>query len=135
MSSPTHSSDYPTETRGDGWVTFAMVMIALAGIINVLDGIVALTQSKVYVQDAVFIFSDLNTWAWIVLLLGALQLIAAVSIGSGQTWARWFAIFAVSVNAIGQLAWVPAYPVWALALFAVDILIIYALTAYAGRPV
>ena len=69
-----------------------MVMIALAGIVNALDGIVALTQSKVYVQDAVFIFSDLNTWAWIVLLLGALQLIAAISIGSGRQWARWFAI-------------------------------------------
>ena len=135
MSSHTHSSDYPSATQGDGWVTFAMVMIALAGIINVLDGIVALTQSKVYVQNTVFIFSDLNTWAWIVLLLGALQLIAAVSIGSGQTWARWFAIFVASVNAIGQLAWVPAYPVWALALFAVDILIIYALTVYAGRRV
>ena len=130
-----HSSDYPTETKGDGWVTFAMVMIALAGIINVPGRHRRPDAVQGLRQDAVFVFSDLNTWAWIVLLLGALQLIAAVSIGSGQTWARWFAIFAVSVNAIGQLAWVPAYPVWALALFAVDILIIYALTAYAGRPV
>jgi hypothetical protein len=128
----THS-EYPSETRGDGWVTFAMVMLAFAGIVNVLDGIVALTQSKVFVQDAVFVFSDLNTWGWIVLLLGALQLFAAWSIGSGQTWARWFAIFVAGVNAIGQLAWVPAYPVWALAIFAVDILIIYALTVYAPR--
>jgi hypothetical protein len=110
-----------------------MVMLAFAGIVNVRDGIVALTQSKFYVQDAVYVFSDLNTWGWIVLLLGALQLLAAWSIGSGQTWARWFAIVVAAVNAIGQLAWVPAYPVWALAIFAVDILIIYALTVYAPR--
>ncbi len=127
------SSRYGTETQGDGWVTFAMVMLAFAGIVNVLDGIVAVTQSKFFVQDAVFVFSDLKTWGWIVLLLGALQLLAAWSIGSGQTWARWFAIFVAAVNAIGQLAWVPAYPVWALAIFAVDILIIYALTVYAPR--
>ena len=37
-----------------------------------------------------------------------------------------------AVNAIGQLAFVPAYPVWGLAMFAVDILIIYALAVHAG---
>ena len=118
---------------GDGWITFAMVMFGLAGAVNVLDGIVALTRSEFYVGDAMYVFSDLKTWAWIVLILGALQLLSVMAIGKGRTWARWFGIAVAGLNAIGQLAWVPAYPVIALAMFAVDILIIYALTVYGGR--
>ena len=47
--------------------------------------------------------------------------------------ARWFGILAASINAIGQLYYVPAYPFWSLSMFAVDILIIYGLAAYGGR--
>jgi hypothetical protein len=121
--------------EGDGWITFAMVMFGLAGAVNVLDGIVALTRSEFYVADATYVFSDLKTWAWITLILGAVQLLAVAAIGKGRPWARWFGIFAAGINAIGQLAWVPAYPVIALAMFAVDILIIYALTVYGKEGV
>jgi hypothetical protein len=37
-----------------------------------------------------------------------------------------------AVNAIGQLFFLPAFPFWALTMFAVDILIIYALAVYGG---
>ena len=131
--SDAYSDNFPGERAGDGWITFAMVMLAFLGFANVLDGIVALTRSKFYVEDAVFVFSDLRTWAWIVLALGALQLLAAAALGAGRQWARWFAIAVAAINALGQLAFVPAYPFWALSLFAVDIFVIYALCMYGGR--
>ena len=52
---------------------------------------------------------------------------------SGAQWARWFGIFVAAVNAIGQLAWMQSYPWWSIAIFTVDILIIYALTVYGGK--
>ena len=52
---------------------------------------------------------------------------------SGAQWARWFGIVIAALNAIGQLAWIQAYPWWSLAIFTVDILIIYALTVYGGK--
>jgi hypothetical protein len=64
--------------------------------------------------------------------LGALQLLAAFTIYSGSQLARWFGIVAAGVNAIGQLLFVPAYPFWALSMFAVDLMIIYGLAVYAG---
>ena len=51
---------------------------------------------------------------------------------SGSEFARWFGIAAAGVNAIGQLLFVQAYPFWSLALFSMDILIIYGLAMYAG---
>jgi hypothetical protein len=67
------------------------------------------------------------------LILGVIQLLAAFTLMGGSELARWFGIFAASINAIGQLMFVPAYPFWAISLFAVDILIIYALAVYGGR--
>jgi hypothetical protein len=124
------ASDTPVE--GLGWVSFASIMLGLAGTFNVIDAIVALTRSKFYVHGAVFVFSDLHTWAWIILLLGVLQLMAAFAVFTGSQFARWFGVATAGLNAIGQLLFLPAYPLWAISMFAVDILIIYALCAYAG---
>jgi hypothetical protein len=117
---------------GAGWVTFAAVMLGLTGLWNLFDGIAAISSAHVLVGNANYVFSDLKTWGWIVLILGIFQGLAGLSLFSGSEWARWFGIASASVNAIGQLAFVPAYPVWGLAMFAVDILIIYALAVHAG---
>jgi hypothetical protein len=51
---------------------------------------------------------------------------------TGSEWARWFGVASASVNALGQLWFAPAYPWWSIAIFALDILIIYALVVYGG---
>ena len=124
--------EYDSE-HGTGWLTFATVMLGLAGIWNFIEGILAVSSSRVYTDSSVFVFSDLNTWGWIVLILGIIQALAALAIVSGSEFARWFGIGAAALNAIGQLLFVPVYPMWAITMFAVDVLIIYALAVYGGR--
>jgi hypothetical protein len=121
------------EVEGGGWIVFAASMLGLAGSWNTIQGILAIGDSRVFVGEQTFIFSNLNTWGWIVLVLGILQLFAAFAVVGGSETARWFGIGVAGVNAIGQLAWIPAYPFWAITMFAVDILIIYALAVYAGK--
>jgi hypothetical protein len=119
--------------RGAGWVGFAAIMLGLAGIWNALAGMLAIGDSRVFVGEQTFVFSDLNTWGWIILGLGVLQLVAAFAIVSGSEIARWFGIVVAGINAIGQLYFIPAYPFWALSIFAIDILIIYGLAVYGGK--
>ena len=109
------------------------MMLGLAGTWNFIQGILAIGESRVYVADSVFVFSNLNTWGWIVMILGVIQLLAAFTIMSGSEWGRWFGIGAAFVNAIGQLFFLPAYPLWAITMFAIDVIIIYALAVYAGK--
>jgi hypothetical protein len=124
---------YPYEgPRGLGWVVFAGTMLGLAGTYNTIEGILAISRSKVYTPNAVYVISDLRGWGWIVLLLGILQIVASLAVFTGSNLARWFGIVAAGLNAVGQLLFVQAYPVWSLAIFAVDILVIYALAVYAG---
>src|SRR4051794_25302192 len=83
---------------GDGDVVFAASMLGLAGTWNTIAGMLAIGDSRVYAGEKTFIFSGLNTWGWIVLLLGVLQLLAAFSIVKGSEVGRWFGIGAASVN-------------------------------------
>jgi hypothetical protein len=118
--------------KGGGWIVFAASLLGLAGTWNSIQGILAIGDSRVYVGEQAFVFSDLQTWGWIVLILGIIQLFAAFAILGGSEWARWFGIACAGVNAIGQLLFLPAYPLWAITMFAIDLLIIYALAVYGG---
>jgi hypothetical protein len=90
-------------------------------------------EKGVFVEEERFIFSDLNTWGWIILFIGIIQLFAAFSIWSGGQFGRWIGIIGASLSAIGALLSIPGYPFWSLAIFGLDLLIIYGLSAYGGQ--
>ena len=128
----TFEYDYDDE-HGQGLVTFAGVMLMIAAVLNTLYGIAAIGKAHVYVQNAKYVFGDLKTWGWFLLALGILQFFAALAIWRGTPWARWFGVACASVNAILQTLWIPAYPVLAMTILTLDIIVIYGLLAYGGR--
>jgi hypothetical protein len=128
-------STYDLEERGAGWLVFASAMLGLAGILAVIDGVVALSKSKFYVADATYVFSDLRTWGWITLIIGAFAIVAAMGVLSGSQFGRWFGMVAASVIAIDQFVFAQAYPLWSLLVFGSAVLVIYALAVYGGRRV
>jgi hypothetical protein len=124
-------SSYTDESlEGAGWAMFAAILLFIAGTWNFIDGILGISRSHVYTANSHYVFSDLRTWGWIIMLLGILQLAAGAGLLSGSTWARWFAIFVVALNMIGQLGFIPVYPFWAITMFILDILIIFGLVTY-----
>jgi hypothetical protein len=118
-----------------GWVTFAGVMLFIAGVLNVIYGIAAIGDSKFFIQDQKYILSNLNTWGWVTVILGAGQLFAAFSLWSGGLYGRAVAILFASLSALAALLSIPAYPFWSLAIFAIDIIIIYQVSLYGGAGV
>jgi hypothetical protein len=123
----------PGESTGEGWLLFASIILGIVGALNIIYGIAAISDSSFFVGDTEFILSNLNTWGWVTLVLGALQLLAAVSIVRGGQFGRWFGIIAASLSVIAALLSIPAYPFWSLAVFAIDLMIIYGLAVYGGR--
>ena len=122
------------EERGVGWVLFAGIMIFIAGTLNCIWGIAAIDKANFFIEDKRYIISDLSTWGWIVLIIGILQVIAAFSIWAGNAYGRWIGIITASAGAIGALLSIPGYPLWSIAVFGIDILVIYGLVAYGGQP-
>jgi hypothetical protein len=120
------------DERGAGWITFAATMLGLAGIMSGIDGIVALARSRFYVANATFVFSDLRTWGWIMLVMAVLLIVAAGGVLAGSQFARWFGILAAGLSALSQFSAMQAYPGWTMLVFACDVLVIYALARYGG---
>jgi hypothetical protein len=122
------------ETRGGGWLLFAGIMILIAGTLNVIWGIAAIDSANFFLEDDRYIFSDLNTWGWIILFVGVIQVIAAFSIWAGGEFGRWIGIFGATLSAIGALLSIPGFPFWSICIFGLDLLIIYGLVVYGGHP-
>jgi hypothetical protein len=99
---------------------------------NVVHGLAAIGNSKVFSRHPEIVVSNLNTWGWIVLCLGALQIVAAIGISSGNRLARWFGVAVAFLNALCQLTFASAFPIWSLTIFGLDILVIYGLIVH-GR--
>jgi hypothetical protein len=123
----------PLAGESAGWLAFAGVMLAMAGIMNFIYGIAAVSSSHVFARDANYVFSDLKTYGWIVMIIGAVQFAAAFSIFTGTSWGRFVGIVTAGLNGIAQLLYISSYPLLSLSLFALDLLVLYALIVHGGR--
>ncbi len=126
--------NYPPEReRGVGWVMFAGVLLVTIGTMNVIEGIAAISNAHFFVHNTSYVFGNLNTWGWVALCMGTVQVVAGLAVFVKNQFARWVGVVALGLNAIVQLLMMPAYPFWALCLFGADILAMYGLIVYGKR--
>ncbi|MBO0770074.1 MAG: hypothetical protein J2P35_01295 [Actinobacteria bacterium] len=130
---PASTTERQVEGRGHGMVAFAAVVVAIVGCFNLIFGIAAVANSHVFVAGAHYVWGDLRFWGWVTLAAGVLQLIASAGIMTGNQLARWYGVFVVSLSAIAMMFFLPAFPLWALVIIAVNIVAVYGLCAYGGR--
>jgi|SRR6516164_3402019 hypothetical protein len=120
-------------SHGYGLVLFAAIVLFVSGCLNIIQGIAAIANSRVFVPHAHYVFANLTTWGWITAILGALQLVAAVGVLAANQLFRWFAVAVIGLNAIDQMFFIPAYPFWSLTVIALDVVALYGLCAYGSR--
>lgn len=78
--------------EGHGLIVFASVLLVIIGCFNLIYGIAAIAHSHVLVANAHYVIGNLRTWGWITLIIGALQLLAAAGVVTGNQLARWLAV-------------------------------------------
>ena len=89
-----------------GWTTFAAIWLVIAGSFNVVEGITAIHRGNYLANE--FLFSSQDTWGWILLIFGVVQLVAGFMVFSGNP----------SGNVIGVGAASFAIFIWFFLLFA-----------------
>jgi hypothetical protein len=131
----TRPADDPTYDvdPGRGWVLFAGVMLAIVGVLNVVFGIGAVDDSQFYVNNVEFVLGGLSTWGWFLIVVGVVQAVVAIGVWRASETARWLGIGFACANMIVQFFVLPAYPVWAIMVFFVDVIIVFGLLHYGGR--
>ena len=121
-----------------GWVGFAALMMIVIGSIDFFEGLIAVIRKGYYVATpSQIIVFDTTTWGWITMLLGVLLVLVGLGLASGSGVARWTAIVLLVFNLLAQLSWLghTAYPVWTLTVVALEIIVLFALTARWGDAV
>jgi hypothetical protein len=125
--------------RGVGRTVFVAVLLLLAGVLNVIYGIAAVSNAHFF-NNTQYVFSSLHTWGWITIVVGVIQLGAGGSLMGGGAFGRVIGIVAASIGALESLLSVGGtHPWWSLAIFALCLWILHGLVIYdepdAGQPV
>ena len=125
----------PAETSGwvVGFTVFAAVMMIMVGVWQAMAGLIAIFENEVYLPTRNYLFElDLSTWGWIHLVLGLVVAFAGYGLLSGQTWARVLGITLAALSATTNFLFIPYYPFWSILIIALNVFVIWALTAH-GR--
>jgi hypothetical protein len=122
------SSRPPRGGERSTWIAFAGVMMLILGCLAVIWGLAAIFNDEIVVVGGhgALIF-DITVWGWVQLILGALIALTGFGLIRGNTAARWTGVFLIGLNAVLQMVWFPAAPLWAFLIIILDIVLIYQL--------
>ena len=117
-----------------GWITFAAIVLCIAGIMRILDGIYAIrADERVPALKDQFLGDQLNRYGWLYLLVGVVLLLSAFALAQRSQIGRWVGIVSGAILMISATGWLPFAPVWSLIYIMIGVLVIYGLAAHGGR--
>lgn len=120
----------PMNNRLHGWGAFAATMMLLAGAFLLIQGIAAMLAPAFFTgAEGELMVATFLGWGIGLAVLGALKLLTGIAIFSGRMWARTVGVVLAGISAIAQLGFLSAFPIWSLAIIAVNVVVIYGLTA------
>lgn len=139
------SESYPPDRNVDrplpgaessGWIAFAAILLFINGCFTGFWGLAAVLNDNVVTVgggEGVVIW-DITAWGWITIVLAILMILTSIGLFTGNSAARWLAIIFATINALVQFAIVTAFPLWAILVIVVDLVIIYHLFAHWSTP-
>ncbi len=121
-----------TEHRGAvvGFTALAGTLLVLGGLWGVIEGIVALSTSHIYITAPNSSYTyhwSVHNWGWAMLGLGIVLFAVGVCVFLGMTWARYLGAALAVISAIANFMLIPYTPIWSIILIVIDAFIIWAL--------
>jgi hypothetical protein len=118
-----------------GFSMFAGVLMITIGIWHAIVGFAGILENEFYAATPNYVFElDSTAWGWTHLIAGVIVALAGFGIFSGAVWARTVGVVIAVISMIANFAFIPYQPVWSIALIALNIAVIWALTVH-GRDI
>jgi hypothetical protein len=116
--------------KGVGRTLFVAILLLLAGVLNIIYGIAAVSNAHFF-DNTQYVFSSLHTWGWITIIVGIIQMIAGFSLMGGGGFGRVIGIIAASIGALESLLSIGgSHPWWSLAIFSLCQWILHGLVVF-----
>ncbi|MFC8525862.1 hypothetical protein [Nocardia sp. NPDC057227] len=109
----------------------ASLLLLTVGALSLLEGISAVGRDEIFVPGPDYVYGwDLTEWGWVHIVLGVLLVIASLGLVGGAGWARFVAIVIAAASIVGNFLWLPWYPWWAVAMIALNVVVIWGVTTW-----
>jgi hypothetical protein len=123
----------PARARaGGGWIAFAGVMMILAGLLDVVNGLWAVDRQDTAV-DALFFKDNLEGWGWFYIIVGIVLIVAGFAVFQRAPWAVTVGVIVAIIGAVTNMLWIFQYPLASIVLVIINVMVIYALVVYGDR--
>ena len=128
----TRTTAYGDRTTGwTGWIGFAGVMMIIGGFLNAFYGLVAVVNDEWVVwTNRSAMFLDITQWGWVHIILGLAIGLAGFGVFTGNVLARTLGVVVAAISLMTNFFFIPAYPIWAITVIVIDMLVIWALTVH-----
>lgn len=112
-----------------GPILFATVILAIAGVLSVIDGIAAIGGDERFNTDQL-LFESLTGWGIAYLIVGLLQIYAAIELHARTSRGLILAITMASISGIAHFISIGAYPIWSVTVMILNFAVIFALLTH-----
>jgi hypothetical protein len=119
----------PTRHPGRGWVRFAAILLIVAGVMDILNGLWALDAQDSTI-DALFWDDNIEAWGWFYLIVGIGLAVVGAFILRRAYWANAVGIVVGCIGALLNIFWIFTYPLASILLVTLNLIVVYALTTY-----
>lgn len=117
---------------GGGWIGFAGVMLILAGLLDVVNGLWAIDRQDTAV-DALFFKDNLEAWGWFYLIVGIVLIVTGFFVFQRAPWAVTLGVVVAILGAVTNMFWIFQYPLASIVLVVINVMVLYALVVYGDR--
>ena len=112
-----------------GWIAFAGVYLLVAGTMNAIWGLAALTDREVLVEGKLA-WSSLTTWGWVSFGVAAVQVAAGALVLARRVVGRVLAVLIALAGLFVNFLSIGAYPLWSILALVANGLVLWAVTVY-----
>jgi hypothetical protein len=118
-----------TARPGRGWIRFSGILLIVAGVMQILDGLWALDARDTAI-DALFWDDNIEAWGWFYLVVGIVLVVTGAFIFRRALWAMSAGVAIAAIAAVINIFWIFTYPLAAILLITLNLLVVYGLVTY-----
>ena len=116
-----------------GWIWFAAWLVGLAGVFQIIAGLVSITRGEDYYGPTTQVAVDMGyaAWGWIHIFIGIFLIVAAFSLAKGHIYGRIITVLAATTSAISQVMFIGgSNGFWAVLVIVMNLFVIWAVMVH-----
>jgi hypothetical protein len=110
-------------------MAFAGAYLMMAGVMNLIWGITALSKKSYFHEDGL-VWSSLSFWGWIAIVVAASQVVVGALVYTQRTAGMLLALVVAMVGILVNFTTIGAYPVWSTIALVANALVLWAVTVH-----